>query len=305
MNSHLSISTAWNYQENGDMRKMLLEMKALGVRFLELGYQLKKNDLENIISLLDEVNLSVSNLHNFCPVPDDESTNRHYSGYYYLTSLNDNERQKAVQWTKNSIETAVRVKAKVLVIHAGTIEAGQNQSRQLLDMVKDGHGQSENFQRLQKEVLEIRKKNKDPYIQALTQSLSEIMPYAKSKGVVIGLETRYYPMEVPDFEEIGYCLELFRDQGLLYWHDVGHAETNERLGITPHLDFLNQYKSSLVGVHLHGIRGLKDHLAPFDGDFDLTKIMLFFDDPVIKVIEAHPSVSSQQLQEAIKRLSLR
>jgi hypothetical protein len=86
-----------------------------------------------------------------------------------------------------------------------------------------------------------------------------------------------------------------------YWHDVGHAEMNSRLGVTKHEDFLKRYQDRLIGVHLHGILGKRDHMAPFDGDMDLNKWMPYFGKDIIKVVEAK-FATEEQLRNAVAKL---
>ena len=87
-----------------------------------------------------------------------------------------------------------------------------------------------------------------------------------------------------------------------YWHDVGHAEMNDRLGIKPHLEFLETYKDNLVGVHLHGVKGRRDHLAPFEGDMDLNKFLPYFKSNVLKVVESKPFASMDLMKESAAKL---
>ena len=87
-----------------------------------------------------------------------------------------------------------------------------------------------------------------------------------------------------------------------YWHDVGHAEMNDRLGIKPHLEFLETYKDNLVGVHLHGVKGRRDHLAPFEGDMDLNKFLPYFESNVLKVVESKPFASIDLMKESVAKL---
>ena len=137
---------------------------------------------------------------------------------------------------------------------------------------------------------------------ALEQSLTEVTGYSRQKNIKIGLETRYYPIEIPNFEEIGYFLGLFDQEAMGYWHDVGHAEINSRLDIRPHLDFLEAYKDRLIGVHLHGIKGKRDHLAPFDGDMDLNPFLSYFGPDVLRVVESKPFASAAQMKVAVFQL---
>jgi sugar phosphate isomerase/epimerase len=298
----LSISTSWNHTPDLNMRQWLIQIKDIGFQSIELGYTLTIDQVNELLPLLTEMNIQVSSIHNFCPVPYDEPSSRHPSNYYRLSSSDLHERKKAVEWTNRTIDLAVKVKAPVVIIHAGTLEFSEDPSRILLQLYKDGQFNTPVFEKARVEFLRLREHHKVSFLKNLEQSLAEVMNYALAKKVKIGLETRYYPIEIPNFEEIGYFLDLFGKQGMMYWHDVGHAEINERLGIRPHLDFLKTYGSRMVGMHIHGIKSTRDHLAPFDGDLDFAKISSYFAQPIIKVVEARYA-TAEQIKSAYSRLA--
>lgn len=299
----LAISTEWKYKKDVNLKQMLADVKSAGLSAIELGYQWLHPQLEELIPLLAQENVSVSSIHNFCPVPFDEPSPRHSSNYYRVSSVDEAERQKAVLWTQKSIDTAARVGAKVVVLHAGTVEAKGDLTSEFLHLARQDKRGTPEFSALREKLLKIRRDNRGPYIAALEKSFREILPYAQKKGIKIGLETRYYPMEIPNHEEIGYFLKLFFDQGLYFWHDVGHGEVNSRLGITSHMDYLRDYEKYLIGMHIHGIQGIKDHFAPFEGDFDLNSIKDFIKKAPYQVIESHSTASIELIQKAVLKLS--
>ena len=301
----LSVSTAWNYHPDKDVRRMLEEIKDLGVEAIELGYRLTKNQLEEAVRVLPELGLKVSSIHNFCPIPSDGPSDRHPSNYYRLSAQDEQERCKAVLWTKICVDSACRVGARVVVIHAGMIEMDDDPSIELLRLGKQGCSHLSEIQDALKRVVEARAHARGPFIEAARRSLREVMPYAREKHVIIGLETRYYPTEIPNCEEIGEFLEEFGKQGMMYWHDVGHAAVNERLGIIPHREFLDRYQDRLIGFHIHGVQGIKDHFAPFTGDFDLNSVLPYMQDKHIKVIESHAGATVKQLKQAVRQLTPR
>jgi hypothetical protein len=59
----------------------------------------------------------------------------------------------------------------------------------------------------------------------------------------------------------------------------------------------------LIGVHIHGINGRRDHLAPFEGDMDLNQFLKYFDSNILKVIESKSSASQEMIQKAVEKLS--
>ena len=299
----LSISTAWNFAEGCQVREKLLEIKKLGLETIELGYTLSDQQVKEIVPLLKGMNIKVSSIHNFCPVPNDEPSPRHLSNYYRLSSLDEKERRKAIEWTKKTIDLAKRVASKAVVIHAGTVEIEHDPFKELSKLYREGKMKTPEFAQLIDGMLNARKKAKPPFMDAMMKSLEEVVPYAQQIGVIIGLETRYYPTEIPNFEEIGYLLNLFSKRGMKYWHDVGHGEVNERLGIRPQLDFLKTFADQMVGMHLHGVELLRDHKAPFVGDFDLKKVFPFLNGSLIKVTEARYA-TFEELKVAVEKLSV-
>lgn len=299
----LSISTSW-LDDQTDIEDWIVRVQQLGFDAVELSYKITAQQLRAAEPLLAQTGLKVSSIHNFCPMPDDEPSSRHPSNYYRLSSTDGHEREQAVKWTKIAVDTAHRVGARVVVIHAGTLDFEDERSPQLFKLFVEGKRDSEAFRTEKKRILRLREEKKKPHIDALEQSLKEVMAYSCSKNVLIGLETRYYPIEIPNFEEIGYFLDVFEGQGMGYWHDVGHAQMNERLGIKAHKDFLEAYKDRLIGVHLHGIQGRRDHLAPFEGDMDLDRYLPYFGSNVLRVIESKPFASEELIRAAVEKLKM-
>jgi sugar phosphate isomerase/epimerase len=285
-----------------DIKQWLVEVKELGFDAVELSYKITDGQLKDAEDQLGKMKLKVSSIHNFCPTPSDGPSDRHLSNYYRLSSVDEHERQQAVKWTNIAVDTAQRMGAGVVVIHAGTCDFEDERSPRLFELYVNGQGNSDAFIKERARILTLRKEKRGPYIEALEKSLSEVMAYSRPKNITIGLETRYYPIEIPNFEEIGHFLGIYGKQGMGYWHDVGHAEINDRLGIKPHIEFLETFKEYLVGVHLHGIKGRRDHLAPFEGDMDLDRLLPHFGPRVLKIVESKPFASIDRIREAVTRL---
>lgn len=297
----LAISLPWTKEDNVDVRAMLQSVKDMGLDAIEFGYTLTHEQVEAMLPIMNELGIKAASVHNFSPIPNDRPSPRHVSNYYRLTAVDEDERTSAVKWTNNSVDTAARTGASVVVIHAGMVELGDPRSPELLNLYKEGKGATPEYESVRAHLLKERERIKGPHLESLVKSLNAVMPYAQSKGVKIGLETRYYPTEIPNFQEIGELLDRYRSQGMGYWHDVGHAEVNGRLGITPHEQYLKQYGRDLIGVHLHGVMGLRDHNAPFCGDFNLDAVLPYFKKDTIKVIESRFG-SFDQLKAAVEKL---
>lgn len=299
----ISISTSWFNEDEQSIGDWLKQVHQFGYDAVELSYKVTHDQLEEARKTLSNLDLKVSSIHNFCPTPNDEPSPRHPSNYYRLSSQDEHERNQAIKWTNIAIDTAKDLNASVVVIHAGTLDFEDERSPYLFELFSTGMNGSPEFIEERNRILSLREENKAPFLQALGNSLSEVVAYARKKDVKIGLETRYYPIEIPNFEEIGYYLDMFGEDAMGYWHDVGHAEINERLGIRSHAEFLEAYQKRLIGVHIHGMEGRRDHLAPFEGDLKLDHYLPFFTEDIIKVVESKPFANPELIKEAVQKLS--
>src|SRR5262249_45743005 len=143
--------------------------------------------LKQLTEALAETKIRINSIHNFCPIPDDEPSARHPSNYYRLSALDDHERRKAIEWTNKTIDLAVKVRASVVIIHAGTLEFADDPSGKLIDLYKQGKKDTPEFAQQREILKDARAKNKKPYIDALKESLAKVMVYAQQKKIKIGL----------------------------------------------------------------------------------------------------------------------
>jgi len=298
----IALSTSWYSIDRFDVRKMLTEIKLTGVDAIEIGYNFTRSQLDELQKLLPEFGLKVLSVHNFSPSPD-PVRGRFFTDLYRISSLDEQERRLSVDYTKHTIDTACRFGAQAVVVHAGTVETVTEQSKTLIRLCHDMKQQDEAYKKVLQDFISLREREKVPYIEAAMKSLREIMDHAFQSGIKIGVETRYYPNEIPNFEEIGFFLQAFYDKGLRYWHDAGHAEVNHRLGLSSHVAYLKSYGDYLQGMHLHDVIELHDHLAPFTGTIEYSFILPYLKPNVFKVIEAHSPASVDQIKKAVEFLS--
>lgn len=136
-------------------------------------------------------------------------------------------------------------------------------------------------QRLEQE----RRIRSKPYFEAARMSLDRLANFAFKHEVKLGIETRDSYHEIPQLEEMEDILNEFQGSPIGYWHDVGHAEKTCRLGITPHEDWLSQFKERMIGIHLHDVKGLHDHYLPGTGNVDWDFVAEYLPKGIIMVCE--------------------
>ena len=142
----------------------------------------------------------------------------------------------------------------------------------------------------------------EPRLSAVQKSLSELIKYAGTFGVCLGLENRYHYMDIPLPDEMELLLNLAGPDQLGFWYDVGHAQTLDRLGFYPHHQWLDRFAGRIIGVHLHDVIGIDDHGALGSGEVDFDSIIHRIPPGAILTLEVRPSLSPEQLYNSIRYL---
>src|SRR3989338_5255221 len=169
----LSVSTSW-MDDKAKITDWLRQVKTLVFDAVELSYKVTRAQLKAAEPVIKDLNLQVSSIHNFCPMPDDGPSSRHPSNYYRLSALDEHERKQAVKWTNIAVDTAVRVAAGVVVVHAGTCDFEDERSPRLFELFVNGKKDSDVFIKERERILTLRKEKRGPFIDALTKSLAEV-----------------------------------------------------------------------------------------------------------------------------------
>ncbi|MGA2774799.1 MAG: TIM barrel protein [Candidatus Omnitrophota bacterium] len=297
-----ALSTSWNAFRHKSGREMLFEIGRLGFDSVELSFNLEPVMVSEIVSLIKNSSIKVSSVHNYCPLPEAFSREKALPDCYSMSSLDEDERKCALKYTKRSIDSAVSLGAKAVVLHCGRVEL-KERTKVLISLYESGKKESGEFNKLRDDIIRERNVFANAYFEKTLLSLDELNSYAKEKGVLLGLETRYYYREIPSFEEIGLILKRFKGSNIFYWHDTGHAQLIENLKLGKHLDFLSSYAYLMLGIHLHDITGCRDHQAPGQGELDFKRLKPYLKQETIKVIEAHYPATPEELRKAKEFLS--
>jgi sugar phosphate isomerase/epimerase len=103
-----------------------------------------------------------------------------------------------------------------------------------------------------------------------------------------------------DFEEF---LREFQSPAIAYWHDTGHAQIKENLGVIEHARFLQTLAPRLAGFHVHDVRfPARDHMAPGTGTIDFAALKQFINPRHIKVFEFSPSLPPEAVRAGIEHV---
>lgn len=295
----LSLSTSWNSSKHANGIDIIKEITAIGFDTVELNFALTRAMVDEILSLKGRGDIRVSSLHNMCPLPDEIEAAEASPDYYSLASPDDEERRLAVEVAKNTILYAERFDAKAVILHTGRVQI-KDKTRELAASVEDIN----RFRMLREEMINERTKAADGYLDNAIKSLKELVPYAQEMNVALAVENRYYYREIPTIDELEKIFSVFKKGSIFYWHDVGHAEVFERLGLVRHKDLLEAFSNRLLGVHLHDIIGpINDHRPPGFGTFDFNLIKPYLSEDTVKVLEVHQPATADEIRRSADYLT--
>ena len=290
----LAVSTMWNAIDQPDGAAMVDELKDLGFDAIELSRHLTREQLEQLKPHLKQT--KPCSIHNFCPVlpiiPQSEAENDPFQ----LSSLDVNERQEALKWTTGTMELAVELEIPIVVLHLGEVDT-HDRSYLMRDLYEYGEREFEAFGRKVEEATDWRKRKQAKHQDAVLFSLDALNELALRMDLHLAVENRPHYYQIPNFDEMAMLLEKFEGSNMRYWHDVGHAALQERIGLCWSHRWLEAYKDHLIGANLHDLKDLEAHYPPGFGDLEFNEIMAQIPSDVLKVIEVRHG-RADELKEA-------
>ena len=287
---------------------MLREMAGLGFEYVELSHGIRITLVPGILRGVEEGVVKISSTHNFCPLPTGV-----VQAAPNLFEPSVGEHREHDQWlrhTKRSIDFAAQVKARVLVCHLGSVKFFWfNPARAIRQYLRDrpDAGRSPDDKAyhglLQKSLAKLRKRM-PPYWEQVKASIGEILEHAKQKGVTLGFENREKFEELPvDADHAELLKVLPPDAPVGYWHDTGHADIKEGMGLLLHRAHLKQLEGRTIGFHLHDVNAQgQDHQPIGAGHIDFKMVSEFWRPEQMLTLELSPRVTEEEVRSSKARI---
>lgn len=264
---------------------MLWEIGQLGFERAEISHGTNATLLPGIFNRIKNRGAQITSVHNFCPAPVEVSLDD--PDVYQFTSRHPGERQRALDLTLRSLETAARCEAQVLVVHLGSVPMRVG-SACLEAMARAGGLYSREFCQLKLRLVRQREKLGARYLDPLRETLATIAARAAELGVKVGVESRSHYEQMPDEREMILLMEAFRDDPAVgYWHDFGHVQRKANIGLLNHAEWIQRMTPFWLGSHVHDVDWPStDHRIPFSSgphgiDFDTLMPLVPRDKPLV------------------------
>ncbi len=272
----------------------------MGFEYAELSHGTRISLLPGILEAVDQGEIKISSLHNFCPLPI--GVNYSAPNLYQFSSERARERELAERYTLKTLDFATRVKAPAVVLHAGSI-AMKSYTEKLLELVQRGEKETPKYEKLCEQLDQKRESRKEPFLERIKETLKKLLPESESRDVKLGLENRQALEELPLESDYQFLFREFTSPSLVYWHDTGHAQIKENLGFIRHAMHLESLCGRLLGFHIHDVEFPgRDHCAPGTGTVDFVALTPFVKPGHVKVFEFGPHLTVDQVKSGIEHV---
>ena len=293
----IALSTAWNPKKQ--IAKTFAAGRRMGFGAFELNGPTGPLDLPRLLKDIEKHDVRISSVHAVCT---QEEVPWSSTWGDWVGDADEDRRREGVRLAKGTLDVARRVGAPAMVIHCGLLPVPDADplEQTLFKSLEEGIVLP-NFDELLRQFSDERRRYAPPYLTALEASLAELCEYAPD--IIVGVETPYHLYSIPHGEEVEQVLGRVGAPNLRYWHDVGHAHRLDVIGFVGHASHLARCGGRLAGMHIHDIRGVRDHLPPGMGDFNFGALTEYLRPGVIRVIEVHSEQSAKAVEKGRRHLA--
>jgi sugar phosphate isomerase/epimerase len=155
-----------------------------------------------------------------------------------------------------------------------------------------------------KKLAAVRKREKSAavFLNRAKSYLEPLVEEARESGLILVVENRSDYEAIPTERELLALLKEFDSPHLRYWHDFGHAQMRESLGLLDHAQWLAEIAPYAAGAHLQDARWPdEDHLIPFEGEIPFGRLVPLLPPSLPYVLELSSSARSESIRRAADR----
>jgi len=292
----VALSTMWAIGQFRSLADFTDAGRKLGFSRFELNHAINSAMLEG-----PSLNGTINSIHEPCPADIPLATLKERN--WLISAPDEEKRREGVAAVRRSIDLAHKLGAQVVIVHPGRVDMDPALEAALVNLYHEGRSDQPEYARAKKRLETVRATQAGVNMRSVRRSLVQLAEYAAQMGVRLGLENRYHYYEIPLPDELDDLLDLGCGEVVGYWHDVGHAQVLQHLGFHTHKEWLDRFAGRMIGVHLHDVVGLKDHLAAGLGQVDWDMVARYLPVSALRTCEFRALSSPQEVVAGVKWLA--
>jgi sugar phosphate isomerase/epimerase len=288
-----SLTTRWNAGRHETGEAMLDEILALGFDHVELGFDLRAYLVPGVLSRIRTGAVTVDSIHAYCPLPP--AVQVPTPEPFTLASPDPRLRSSALHHLENTIRFAAEIGARVVVAHAGNVDMTML-SPKLVELTALGQQYSEKYDKTRMKLLLAREKAAARQLPHLYAALEKLMPLLESTRRILALEILPTWEAIPTELELEKLIGHFNSPWLRGWHDMGHGQIRENLGLSSHARWVRRLRPLLAGLHIHDVLPpAADHLMPPLGKIDFSLFRDVVQGDIVRVLEPNTAATADEI----------
>jgi len=296
----IALTTRWNAHRHTDGEAMIQEILELGFRHIELGYDTRMDLVPGIRKMVEEKAIQVDSVHNYCPFP--MAAHRGHPEVFTLGHKDRRIRELAVTHTAETIRFAAAIGARVVVTHCGNVDMDRY-SEQLVMMCERGQQFTDLYEKQKLKLQVKREKKAGKQLGYWYEGLEKLIPVLAEHQIQLGMENLPTWEAIPTEAELEQALRHFNSPWLKYWHDMGHGQIRENMGLINVERWLDRLSPHLAGMHVHDVLPpAYDHVMPPRGKMDFSRYKVVANRNIVRVIEPTPRTSADDIRDALAYL---
>lgn len=278
---------------------MLRELADLGFDQVELSHGTRLTLVPGILRGVEEGLVKVASVHNFCPLPVGIMGSA--PNLYEPSAASHRERVLWLHSTLKTVDFAHRVGCDRVVLHSGRVRFLLRDPEPAFDAAFEAAGPEggPELEAARDKALKRLRRKMPKFMERLKESYGMVAEHAREQGVRFGVENREAFSELPLDSEMAGFLESLKECGVFgYWHDSGHAQLKERMGLLDHKTFLEELRPYLLGFHLHDVsEDDRDHQVPGTGVIDWSALAGQVREGDVVVMEMSPRLQPEEIRK--------
>lgn len=291
-----ALSTMWGVDQAGPFAETFHQARRAGFCRFELNHKISSE----LYDQFESDHFYVSTVHEPCPTPYSYEVKKMRD--YAISSLDEERRVASLEMIKRSIDLAVKLGAKSVVIHPGSIVGDRKRDDRLRELFEQGLKGTPEYEALRQETISHRAKEAGPFLEQTIKSLDELVAYSRGSGLLLAFENRYRYYDIPLPDEMELFLARYNEEWIGFQYDTGHAFALDALGLVDQHEWLQRFSGRVIGVHYHDVIGITDHQPPGKGEVDFQEIAKYIPAHAHKTLEVSPHASLDELRSGMEEL---